>query len=53
MTDLLIRPDVTNDPRNVHIADGPIDFQTWISLTLDCEQEYDTELINGVMVAGF
>lgn len=50
MTDLLIRPDVTNDPRKVHVADGPIDFQTWISLTLDCAQAYDTELISGVMV---
>lgn len=37
MTNLLIRPDPN---------DGPIDFETWICLS----HEYDTELIDGVMV---
>ena len=46
MTDLLIHPEVNVVPRNAYVADCPIDFDTWLEMSLDL----DTELINGVMV---
>ena len=46
MTDLLIHPESSVEPRNFHVADRPIDFDSWLSLTRDL----DTELIKGVMV---
>ena len=46
MTDLWIHPEIDVVPRNAYVAEGPIPFETWISLA----QDLDTELINGVMV---
>ena len=46
MTDLLIHPESSVEPRTFHVADRPIDFDSWLSLTHDL----DTELIKGVMI---
>ena len=46
MTDLLIISECNSEPRNVRVADRPIDFETWLIETRDI----DTELIKGVMV---
>jgi Uma2 family endonuclease len=46
MTDLLIRSECYDEPKNVHVADVPIDFETW----LDISRDLNTELIKGVMV---
>jgi Uma2 family endonuclease len=46
MTDLLVRTERLDELRNVHTADAPIDFETWLELS----HRYDTELIKGVMV---
>ena len=46
MTDLLIISECNSEPRNVRVADRPIDFETWLIET----RAIDTELIKGVMV---
>ncbi len=46
MTDLLIQSEENRSPRNAHVANRPIDFETWLSIAHDL----DTELIKGVMV---
>jgi Uma2 family endonuclease len=46
MTELLIHPEVNVVPRNAYVADGPIDFETWLCLA----ENLDTELIGGIMV---
>jgi Uma2 family endonuclease len=46
MTDLLTHPESIERPRTAHVADDPIDFQTWLSVG----ERLDTELINGVML---
>jgi Uma2 family endonuclease len=46
MTDVLLQPEFNAEPRSVRVADGPIDFETWLTVT----QGMDTELVKGVMV---
>jgi Uma2 family endonuclease len=46
MTDLLIRSECYDEPKNVRVADVPIDFETWLEIS----HSHDTELIKGVMV---
>jgi Uma2 family endonuclease len=46
MTDLLIQPENDAVPRNAYVADDPIDFERWLTLT----QDLDTELVKGVML---
>ncbi len=46
MIDLDIRPCCETDTRTRYVADGPIDFESWLELSA----EMDTELIRGVMV---
>lgn len=45
MADLDIRPTSDGGPRRLYVADGPIDFETWLVLA----QDMDTELVRGVM----
>jgi Uma2 family endonuclease len=46
MTDLDIRPVCDPLPVRTYVADGPIDFATWLEIA----REMDTELVRGVMV---
>ena len=46
MSVLDIRPCFDSDTRQRYVADGPIDFETW----LQAAPELDTELVGGVMV---
>ena len=46
MTNLMIQPECITEPRHVHVADRPIDFESWLTL----EPDLDTELVKGVMV---
>lgn len=46
MIELDIRPSFERFERQVYVADGPIDFATWIDLA----QTLDTELVRGVMI---
>jgi Uma2 family endonuclease len=46
MTELDIYPCCEHEARRKYVADGPIDFQTW----LEFNGKMDTELIRGVMV---
>lgn len=46
MSVLDIRPCLDPDTRKRYVADGPIDFETW----LQAAPELDTELVGGVMV---
>ena len=46
MMETLIHPEGDSVPRNAYVAEGPIDFGTWLCLS----QDRDTELIDGVMV---
>jgi Uma2 family endonuclease len=46
MASLEIRPCLDTDNRRKYVADGPIDFETWLRVS----SELDTELTRGVMV---
>jgi len=46
MVEAEIKPFVEIGTRNLHIADGPIDFATWVALPSDI----DCELVGGVLV---
>ena len=45
MLDLDIRPSDATIPRRRYVADGPIDFESWLRLA----QDLDTELLRGVI----
>ena len=46
MSVLDIRPCLESDTRKKYVAEGPIDFETW----LQASAELDTELVGGVMI---
>ena len=46
MTDMLIHREINIFARDGYVAEGPIDFGTW----LEYAQDLDTDLVNGVMV---
>jgi Uma2 family endonuclease len=51
MTDIDIRPCLEPDNRRRYVADGPIDFETWLEISFECGKTgMDTELVGGVIV---
>ncbi|HLJ55662.1 MAG TPA: Uma2 family endonuclease [Chthonomonadaceae bacterium] len=51
MTDLIIRPCNDIDARTRYVADGPIDFETWLTRSLEADRTApETELVRGVII---